>query len=201
MTTCILLFMTATSLLWLAALVLGLQPAPDLALDVRVFRGATEVTADTAVTVYKAGSRTNGKPVPQAAGGERRIPLPSGQYDLQLVQQQDGKVIGISWTSLRLLVDYPGEFQQHLEVVNLDRGWGALQIRQAGARETTKVAWSSRLLRADGSEAARAVSGDGYQVLVAPAGTYTVEITRSDGTKTRLANVEVRENLTYVRTF
>ena len=193
--------MTVTSLLWLAALVIGLQPAPDLALDVRVFRGPAEVTADTTVTVYKAGNRTTGKPVPQVASGERRVLLPAGQYDLRLVQQHDGKVIGISWTSLRLLVDYPGEFQQHLEVVNFDRGWGALQIRQAGAKETTKVAWASRLLRADGSEAARGVAGEGYQVLVAPAGTYTVEVTRADGTRTRMGNVEVRENLTYVRTF
>ncbi len=193
--------MTATALLWLAAMFAGSQPVPDLALDIRVFRGATEVTAETMVTVYRSGHATTGKAVPQAPGGERRIPLPAGQYDLRLVQQHDGKVIGIATTSLRLLVDYPGEFQQHLEVVNFEKGWGALQIRQSGAKETTKVAWSSRLLRADGSEAARGVAGDGYQVLVAPAGTYTVEITRADGTKTRLANVEVRDNLTYLRTF
>ena len=192
--------MTALFLLWLAS-VAGLQPPPDLALDVRVFRASTEVTDDTTVTVFKAGNRRDGKPVPQVASGERRIALPAGQYDLQLVEQRDGKVVGISWTCLRLLVDYPGEFQQHLEVVNLDTGWGALQIRQAGAKESGKVAWSARLLRADGSEAARGVAGEGYQVLVAPAGTYVVEVTRADGAKTRLANVAVRENLTYLRTF
>ena len=193
--------MTALSLLWLAALLVGVQPAPDLALDVRVFRGATDVTAGTNVTVFKAGNRTSGKPIPEVAGGQRRIPLPAGQYDLQLVQQQDGKVIGIAWTSLRLLVDYPGEYQRHLEVLNFEKGWGALQIRQAGQPESSKVDWSARLLRADGSEAARGVTGEGYQVLVAPTGTYMVEVTRPDGTKTRMANVEVRENLTYVRTF
>jgi hypothetical protein len=193
--------MTALSLLWLAALLVGVQPAPDLALDVRVFRGSTEVTAGTNVTVFKAGNRTSGKPIPEVAGGRRRIPLPAGQYDLQLVQQQDGKVIGIAWTSLRLLVDYPGEYQRHLEVLNFEKGWGALQIRQAGQPESSKVDWSTRLLRADGSEAARGVTGDGYQVLVAPTGTYLVEVTRPDGSKTRMANVEVRENLTYVRTF
>lgn len=193
--------MTALSLLWLAALVVGLQPAPNLALDVRVFRGATEVTADTTVTVYRSGSRTGGRPAPEAAGGERRIALPAGQYDLQLVQQQDGKAIGISWTSLRLLVDYPGEFRRHLEVLNFEKGWGALQIRKVGAQETGRVAWSSRLLRTDGSEAARGLPGEGYQVLVAPAGRYMVEVTKADGTKTRLANVDVRDNLTYLRTF
>ena len=193
--------MTALYLLWLAAIAVGLQPAADLALDVRVFRGASEVTAGTTVTVFKAGNRTQGRPVPQTAGPERRIPLPAGQYDLQLVQQEDGKVIGISWTSLRLLVDYPGEYQRHLEVLNFEKGWGALQIRQAGQPELGKVAWSARLLRADGSEAARGVPGEGYQALVAPAGTYMVEVTRADGSKTRLANVEIRENLTYLRTF
>lgn len=192
--------MTALCLLWFAALSF-VQSAPPLALDVRVFRGATEVTRDTNVTVYPAGNRSGGKRLAQGTSGERQIPLPAGHYDIQLVQQTGGKVTGISWTSLRLLVDYPGEHQRHLEVINFEKGWGALQIRQAGPREDATVGWSARLLKPDGTEFGRGVPGDGYQVLVAPAGSYTIEVTRADGSKTRLGNVEVLENLTYLRTF
>lgn len=193
--------MTTLCLAWFASLWIAAQPAPMLSLDVRVFRGAVEVTADTHVTVYAAGTRTNGTRMPAAAGGARLAPLPAGRYDLQLVQQRDGQVIGIAWTSLRLLEDYPGEHQRHLEVLNFEKGWGALQIRQAGRREEGRPSWTTRLLRTDGTEVARGVGGDGYEVLVAPAGTYAVEVTRADGTRTRLPAVEVRENLTYLRTF
>lgn len=191
--------MTSLCLLWLA--VLGMwQPAPPLSLSVRVFRGAVEVTRDTTVTVYEAGSRTQGTPVPQAGPHERQLRLPAGRYDLQLMQQQDGKVVGISWTSLRLLVDYPGEFQRHLEVINFQRDWGALQIRQAGPLSDAPVAWSARLTRADGSEVARGVPGDGYQLLVAPTGQYLLQVTRANGSLVT-QQVEVRDNLTYLKTF
>ncbi|HTV01865.1 MAG TPA: hypothetical protein VMF13_15055 [Luteitalea sp.] len=191
--------MTALFLLWFG-LSVGIQAGSPLSLDVRVFRGATEVTGDTTVTVFPAGSRTNGRPA-ALASGERKLTLPAGQYDIQLLQQADGKVGGIVWTTLRLLADYPGEQQRHLEVLNFEKGWGALQIRQQGAREAGPVRWTARLVRKGGGEVAKGTAGDGYQLLVAPAGTYDVEVTRADGTTSTLPGLEVRENLTYVRTF
>lgn len=192
--------MWALSLLWLALASLGVQAASPLALDVRVFRGAAEVTRDTKVTVFPAGTRINGRTAPLLASGERHLPLAPGRYDLQLIQHQDGKVSGITWTTLRLLVAYPGESGRHLEVLNFDRNWGALQIRAAGPRPSGPVTWSARLLRKDGAEVARGVGGDGYQVLVAPAGTYDVVISGA-GTPMRLQDVQVQANLTFVRTF
>ena len=192
--------MVTTFLLWLALTTVGAQPAPPLALDVRVFRGSTEVTRDTNVTVFPAGTRVGGRPAPLVPSGERQLPLTAGQYDLQLLQQQDGKVSGIAWTTLRLLVDYPGESGRHLEVLNFDQGWGALQVRQEGPRQAGTPTWSARLLGTNGAEVARGVTGDGYQVLVAPAGTYDLAISQP-GSQARLQPVEVRANLTYVRTF
>ena len=192
--------MWALSLLWLALLSMGMQAPSPLALDVRVFRGATEVTRDTNVTVFPAGARSNGRPAPLVATGERRLPLTAGQYDLQLVQHQDGKVSGIAWTTLRLVVAYPGASGRHLEVLNFDKNWGALQIRKDEPRPSLPVTWSARLLRKDGTEAALAVAGDGYQVLVAPAGRYDVAIDQP-GVPARMQDVEVKANLTYVRTF
>lgn len=188
--------MSALALLWTALVVAG-QVSQPLSLDVRVFRGATEVTRETQVTVFPAGARTNGRPAPLNGSGERRLSLDAGRYDVQLVQQQDGKVHGIAWTTLRLLVDYPGEAGRHLEVLNFDKTWGALQVRPSAAGAP---GWTARLLRKDGTEAARGVAGDGYQVLVAPAGTYDLAI-ESAGPPVRLRDVEVQANLTYTRTF
>lgn len=193
--------MTVRSLLFLLTMALGAQSSPaSLALDVRVFRGATEVTRETAVTVYAAGSRANGTPAPLVASGERQLPLAAGQYDLQLVQHRDGTVGSIAWTTLRLLVAYPNEKGRHLEVLNFDKTWGALQLREEATDASGPPAWSARLLRKDGSEAARGVTGNGYQVLVAPAGTYDVAIEGPRG-PIRLQGVEIKPNLTYLRTF
>ena len=192
--------MTATFLLWLVMMTGGMtQAALPLSLDVRVFRGKAEVTGETTVTVFPAGNRTDGAPAP-LVGGERRLPLTAGQYDLQLVQHQDGKVSGIAWTTLRLLVQYPGEAGRHLEVLNFEKGWGALQVRAEGPRQPGEAPWRARLVAGDGTEVARGVDGEGYQVLVAPAGTYDIVIDRVGG-PVRFDDVEVKANLTYVRTF
>jgi hypothetical protein len=192
--------MSVHSLLWLLTLSLGVQSAAPLALDVRVFRGSTEVTRETKVTVFAAGTRTNGRDVPLIPSGERQLSLGAGQYDLQMVQHQDGKVGGIAWTTLRLLVGYPGENGRHLEVLNFDKSWGALQLREYGSTVSGAPAWSARLLRKDGTEVARSVAGDGYHVIVAPAGMYDLAIAGAR-TPMHLRDVEVKANLTETRVF
>jgi hypothetical protein len=192
--------MTATFLLWLAMITVGVQTAPPLSLDIRVFNGASDVTRDTTVTIFAAGTRTDGRPVPYLPNGERQLPLPAGQYDLQLVRHVDGKVSGIAWSTLRLLVAYPGEAGRHLEVVNFAKEWGALQVRPERQSQAAATAWSSRLLRKDGSEVTRGVAGSGYQVIVAPAGAYDL-VVEGPGLSPHRQAVEVKANLTYVRTF
>ena len=192
--------MSVLSLLLLAALSAGAQDSGPLTLDVRVFRGQNEVTRETTVTAFPAGARTGGREVPLLPSGERQLRLNAGQYDLQLVQQQDGKVGGIAWTTLRLLVGYPGEHGRHLEVLNFDKSFGALQLREYGSATPGAPVWQVRLLRKDGTEVARGFSGDGYRLLVAPAGTYDIAVDRP-GRPLRLPDVEVKANLTYLRTF
>lgn len=193
--------MTALPLLWLMAFAIGVQaPSPALPLDLRVFRGATDVTRETVVAVFPAGSRTNGQRVPLSPSGARRVSLRTGQYDVQLVQETNGAVNGIAWSTLRLIAEYPNDGHPQLEVLNFDKTFGALQIRPKGGPGSGTGTWEARLVRKDGSEVARGVAGQGYQVLVAPEGTYDVVIDRP-GTPIRLHDVEVRANLTSVRTF
>jgi hypothetical protein len=194
--------MTATILLWLAVVASGvIQAVPPLSLHVRVFRGQAEVTRDTTVTVFPAGQRTNGRQLAQTPeSSERQLPLAAGQYDLQLVQHEDGKVSGIAWTTLRLLVDYPGEAGHHLEVLNFEKDWGALEVRPGGPHQTGPVAWRARLQRKDGSDVSQGVAGNGYQIVVAPAGTYDLVI-EGGSSPVRVQDVQVKANLTYVRQF
>lgn len=178
------------------------SPAP-LQLDIRVFDGPTEVTTDTMVAVFDAGRRGDPRRVPQVANGERQVALPPGQYDLQLVHQDEGRVLGVRWTTLRLLAAYPGEHGRHLEVINLRPGFGALQVRRAGATaEQGRVAWTATLQRAGTREpVGTALPGDGYLVFVAPPGRYDIEVRTATGVTHMVRDAEVREDLTYLKTW
>lgn len=195
--------MTSLPLLLLAAVWLGVQiegPSTPLTLDIRVFQGATEVTRESTVAIYRNGERTRGRRLPLVETGARRVALRTGAYDVQLLQEQDGKVNAVAWSTLRLHVDYPLEGQPHLEVLNFDQTHGAIQVRPRGHQTTGTPTWSARLVTKDGSEVATGVTGPGYQVLVAPAGVYDVVVV-GPGTPERLLDVEIKPNLTFVKTF
>lgn len=174
-----------------------------LRLDIRVFDGTADVTNDTVVSVFDAGRRDDPRRVPQTSSGERHITLPPGQYDLQLVHQDDGQVRGVRWTTLRLLVAYPGEHGRHLEVVNMRPGFGALQIRRAGpAAELGSVTWTATLHAAGRPEpVGSAWPGDGYVLFVAPPGRYDVTIRTSTGATHVVRDATIEEDLTYLKSW
>lgn len=198
--------MTNLLLAWLALSGLAVspaQPSEPLRLDVRIFDGVTDVTASTLVTLYDTGSRVNPRRLPLAPSGERQVTLPAGQYDLQMVREDEGRVRGVRWTSLRLLAAYPGEHGRHLEVLNLRRGFGALQVRRAGSSpESGQVGWGATLHPpGGGAPVASGLAGDGYVVLVAPPGRYDLHLRTPDGQTRRLSDVEVVEELTYLKSW
>lgn len=195
--------MTLLLLTWLVTLGAAPQATQGLRLDIRVFDGTAEVTRDTIVSLYNSGSRVDPRRVPVAANGERQMTLPPGQYDLQLLHQDDGRVLGVRWTSLRLLVAYPGEHGQHLEVLNMRPGYGALQVRRAGTQpELGAVPWTATLRPAGGGSPVReSLRGDGYLLFVAPPGRYDLEVRPATGAPQVLREVEVREDLTYLRSW
>ena len=95
---------------------------------------------------------------------------------------------------------YPGETGRHLEVVNFAKEWGALQVRperqpQAAAGHGRRACSARTAPRWRGAS-----PGSGYQVLVAPAGAYDL-VVEGPGLPPHRQAVEVKANLTYVRTF
>jgi hypothetical protein len=112
------------------------DPAPPdatkpLTLELRIFNGTEEVTAQTRATVHRAGDR--GEPLVHATSSAGRIELrlPPGIYDVQTMHEREGRVLNIRWANRVVLMPYPDEPGHHLEVINFKNGYGALQIRDA----------------------------------------------------------------------
>lgn len=171
-----------------AASVFSGQAEPPLLLQVRVFHGTEEVTAETRITVHRAGDR--GEPLGQISGREGRLEftVAPGIYDLQAIRERDGRVVSIRWAERLVVMPYPDEEGRHLEVVNFMNGYGALQVRQ---REIQGLPDASLYAPADHQTPAGArVEGTDYVLLVARAGTYDVQ-TRTAGRITWHRDIEV----------
>ena len=174
----------------LVALVLGgPQAGSGLVLELRVFNGQAEVSSTTRVTIHRAGDR--GKPVAVIAGGQAGVELevPEGIYDVQAIEERDGSVVNIQWANRLVVMPYPDEGGRHLEVLNFQAGFGALQVRGTPGG-TPEVA-----LQTGSKEAARAIQGQGYILFVVPAGTYDVLVRRGERS-VRHSGIEVPRDRT-----
>ena len=108
------------------------DPAKPLTLELRVFNGIDEVTAETRATIHRAGDR--GEPLLHASSSEGRVEvrLAPGIYDVQAIHEREGRVLNIRWANRLVVMPYPDEPGHHLEVINFRNGFGALQIRASG---------------------------------------------------------------------
>ena len=173
------------------ALALGssvpVQQAKTLTLLVRVFHGSGEVTAETRVTVHRAGER--GDPVAQTTGRHGRVELivPAGIYDVQAIREREGRVLNIRWAERLVVMPYPDEEGRHLEVINFLNGYGALQVRKRGTAAPDATIHTP----ADHERpAATRVEGNDYVLFVVLAGKYDVQ-TRDAGGVTWHTQIDV----------
>ena len=188
-----------------ASLITTAAPSPQSAqsttpirTEFRVFDGNREVTTQTRLRVRPSGSSEDGRVVD---GGELRLELPPGIYDVQAVRQESGQVVGIRWAERLVVMPYPDEGGRHLEVINFTNSYGALQLRwpdgQAPDPAGVAVTVSKR------SEArpvpARVITGLGYLLLVLPADTYDVRITRTGQDPIVLSGIEVPADRTRMK--
>jgi hypothetical protein len=158
-----------------------------LILELRVFNGSEEVTAQTRLTLHAAGARA--EPLAQATSPDGRVQLevPSGIYDVQAIHERDGRVLNIRWANRLVVMAYPDEAGHHLEVVNFKPGYGALQIRakDGGYPEVAIFETAKR-----DKPIAGPIPGTKYSLFVVPAGHYDVQVRK--GTQTMWhAKIEV----------
>ena len=174
------------------------QPAPAIRTEFRVFDGTREVSANTRLRVRPSGSSDEGRVV---EGSELRLDLPPGIYDVQAVRQESGQVVGIRWAERLVIMSYPDEGGRHLEVINFTNSFGALQLRwpdrqppdPAGIAVTVSKSGEPR------PTPARVITGLGYLLLVLPADTYDVRITRPGQDAILLSSIEVPTDRTRMK--
>lgn len=160
----------------LLALALLFAPSPSrqdqITLEIRVFSGGQDVSGETRITVHRAGDRR--APVAQLTPrtGRLEIPVAPGIYDVQAIRERDGRVVGIRWAERLVVMAYPDEGGHHLEVVNLEAGFGALQVRAKPSTAVPDVTLYAAGQRT--KEAAPRFTGDSYALFVVPAGRYDV---------------------------
>ena len=161
-------------ILAVAAAVLGVSAitagrASDLTLELRVFNGTEEVTAHTRLTVYRAGERNDPLRQSTSADGRVLVQVPQGIYDVQAIHEREGRVLNIRWANRLLVMPYPDEDGQHLEVINFKNGFGALQIRSKPGRLPNVVLYE---VGKRDKPAASPLTTTSYLLFVVPAAAY-----------------------------
>lgn len=150
-------------------------PTAPVSVVFRVFDGTTEVTASTRLRVTPAGRR-------DAPAVDARVPitsLPAAMYDVQAIRVDDRGVVAVTWGERLAVMHYPDEGGRHLEVINFQPGFGALQLRATSGR----LAPSEVAMFRAGDRAApvgKPIGGDDYVVFVVPTGRYDIRVRHAE---------------------
>jgi hypothetical protein len=187
------------------ALVRG-QSADPVTAEFRVFDGTTEISASTRLRVMPTGRRDS--VISVDAGHHLATALAPGIYDVQALRLRQESIAAIRWAERLVIMRYPDEGGRHLEVINFQPGYGALQLRAGDedvqAYEIAVFAQGDR-----GAPVASAIPGEGYRLFVVPAGRYDLRVRHTEApedsedvhwfldfevpaNRTRLKNVTVR---------
>jgi hypothetical protein len=158
----------------------GLAPAQAVSvhLEIRAFDGSHEVTGETLVKVFAAGTREQPLKGTTVTGRGVVLEVPVGLYDAQAIRQREGQVLSIRWAERLLAQRYPDEDGRHLEIINFQRGFGAIQLRVPSGVTTTGLEVAAFAPGARVQPVAQAVSGADYVLLVLPAGRYDLRVSR-----------------------
>jgi hypothetical protein len=175
----------------------GQAGAETVRLEVRVFAGAEDVTTRARVQIHPSGTRTT--PVAAVSRGERHIvDVAAGLYDVQAIVEQDGRVVGIRWAERLAVMAYPDEAGDHLEVINVRNGFGALQVR---GREGGPVQGEAVLYPAGSRDDARRVTPAArtaaWMLFVVPAGRY--DLVAGADSRHEVGDIEVTADRTRLK--
>ena len=122
-----------TCVLLALALLTFLPLQQSITLEVRTFDGTADVSDATRVVVHRAAQRD--QPVGQINPGARpTLSVPPGIYDAQAMREQTGRLANIRWAERLIVMPYPDENGYHLEVINFQTGYGALEVRGSTGR-------------------------------------------------------------------
>lgn len=154
------------------AAALAIQAHSTVRLQIRVFDGTEEVTAETRVTVYRAGER--GTPIASSSGRPAfDAAVDPGLYDAQAIRTKDSRVVSIRWAERLVVMPYPDEAGAHLETINFRPNFGALEVKGAGAVTPRAALFAAGV---NDREVSRPIAGPGYLLFVVPADRYDLRV-------------------------
>jgi hypothetical protein len=174
------------------------DPADLIRTEFRIFDGTNEVSAETRLRVRPSGSSETGRIVD---GPSLNLELPPGIYDVQAIRQRSGQVVSVRWAERLVIMPYPDEAGRHLEVINFTHGFGALQLRWPEGQAPNPAGVGVTALETGQTRPvpARAVFGLGYVLLVLPADTYDIRVTRPGKDTIVLTAVEIPPDRTRMK--
>jgi hypothetical protein len=155
------------------AILLAQDMAAPVTAEFRVFAGSEEITATTRLRIMPTGTREKSL---TAREGKRLVTaLAPGIYDVQALRLRPEGIVAIRWAERLVIMHYPDEAGRHLEVINFQSEYGALQVRAAkGSIARYEVA-----VFAAGDRTAAAgepVEGEDYRLFVLKTGRYDVRV-------------------------
>jgi hypothetical protein len=154
------------------AILIAQDPGAVVHVEFRVFAGTEEITATTRVRVMRTGTRE--KPITVLEGKPLQTSLAAGIYDVQALRMRPEGIIAIKWSERLVMMRYPDEGGRHLQVINFDRGYGALQLRAAdGPIDAYAVDVFPAGTRTD---AAAPLAGPEYRLFILRAGRYDIRV-------------------------
>ena len=182
----------------------GAQSAAAVELLVRVFNGLDEVTAQCRIAVYTAGTRRAPLVPDLRPGTGHHIEVEPGLYDLQVTWRGPGDTVAIEWAEHLSVLRYPDEGGRHVEIINLQLGFGALLVRPPAAWLETDRGWrvSAFLHGVVGRAGFEPVDGTDHRLFILPAGRYDL-VAGLGSTEHTVTDVEVpaqRTRLTLLET-
>jgi hypothetical protein len=190
-----------------AASRLGAQETPAQAgkvrLQLRIFEGGEDITREARLQLYPRGQRTSEIATTLGPDQAYETDVEPGFYDVQLIKERRGQVLGVRWVEQILVQRYPDEYGRHLQVLNLNPEFGALQIRPAPGDVASSKGWSAVAV-APGDAArelakARPIGDD--LLIVMPAGKYDVRVSLGDRSTSWLREVDIPGDRTRLKTW
>ena len=168
----------------------GAQSSAHVELLVRVFDGLEEITAHCRIAVYTADTREAPLVPDLLASSGHHAEVEPGLYDLQITWRGPGDTVEIEWADHLSVLRYPDEGGLHIEIVNLQPGFGALLVRPP-------VAWLDRDWRVSaflqsgvGRAGFEPVDGTDHRLFILPAGRYDL-VAGLGATELAVTDVEV----------
>jgi hypothetical protein len=181
-------------------LVVAQDPAVAVSVEFRVFAGTEEITAATRLRIMPTGTRE--KPAMLEEAKRLRALVSPGIYDVQALRMRPEGIVAIRWAERLVLMHYPDEAGAHLEVINFQDGYGALQVR---SNKEPIAAYDLAAFPAGDrtAEPLEPLAGDDYRLFVVKAGRYDIRVrpagARSDENARWVADIEVPPNRTRMK--